>query len=162
MIATTRVVGSNLPDSVSQERRSAIMRAVRSRHTGPELAIRKELHRMGLRFRLHRSDLPGKPDLVLAKWRTAVFVNGCFWHQHSGCRRATLPRTNAAFWRAKLGRNLLRDQQNYKSLSRSGWNVLVVWECEIKAGKSSLLLERYFRRIRRLKAKSTNTRIARL
>src|ERR1700735_3133316 len=89
--------------------RSENMRALRGRNTTPELAVRHAAHRLGLRFRLHRSDLPGKPDLTFAKWRTVLFVNGCFWHQHSGCKKATIPKTNVDFWRAKLSRNGVRD-----------------------------------------------------
>jgi DNA mismatch endonuclease (patch repair protein) len=108
------------------------MRAVRSKHTEPEMAVRKSAHRMGLRFRLHRKDLPGQPDLVFPKWRTVVFVNGCFWHGHAGCRRAKLPSSNIDFWREKLARNVRRDRKNYRELRKLGWHVALIWQCEIE------------------------------
>jgi DNA mismatch endonuclease, patch repair protein len=107
------------------------MRAVRGKHTKPEMVVRKAAHRLGLRFRLHRKDLPGRPDLVFPKWRTVVFVNGCFWHGHDGCRRAKLPSSNVAFWREKLSANVERDQRNYRELSKLGWHVEVIWQCDI-------------------------------
>src|SRR4051812_5135938 len=99
-------------DRISKTQRSANMRAVRGKNTAPELAIRKAAHRLGLRFRLHRKDLPGTPDLVFPKWRTVIFVNGCFWHGHVGCRRASIPSSNTEFWRAKLSKNVERDRKN--------------------------------------------------
>ena len=113
--------------------RSENMRALRGRNTTPELAVRHAAHRLGLRFRLHRSDLPGKPDLTFAKWRTVLFVNGCFWHQHSGCKKATIPKTNVDFWRAKLSRNGVRDVDVNRRLIKSGWRVLTVWECQTRS-----------------------------
>jgi DNA mismatch endonuclease (patch repair protein) len=118
-------------DNISKIQRSANMRAVRGKHTGPELAVRKAAHRLGLRFRLHRKDLPGKPDLVFPKWRTVVFVNGCFWHGHDGCSRAKLPSSNVTFWREKLSGNVERDHRNYRKLSDLEWHVEVIWECDI-------------------------------
>lgn len=106
------------------------MRAVRGRDTTPEMAVRRMVHGMGYRFRLHRKDLPGRPDLVLPRLRSVIFVNGCFWHRHEGCRRATLPKANSTFWREKLERNANRDSSNVCALQGAGWNVLVVWECE--------------------------------
>jgi DNA mismatch endonuclease Vsr len=107
------------------------MRLVRSRDTKPELTVRSLLHQLGFRFRLHRKDLPGAPDIVLPRHRKIVFVNGCFWHCHSGCRRATRPATNREWWAERLGGNVRRDQQNLRRLRRRGWKVLVVWECEL-------------------------------
>lgn len=112
--------------------RSEIMRAVRRLDTGPELIVRRTLHRLGFRFRLHRKDLPGTPDIVLPKSKTAIFVHGCFWHRHRGCRYTTTPKTNAAFWDAKFSRNIERDRQNEAKLAELGWRVLIVWQCETK------------------------------
>ena len=108
------------------------MRSVRVRDTAPEVRVRSILHRMGYRFTLHRRDLPGTPDIVLPRFRAAVFVHGCFWHQHRGCRRATLPRTNACFWRDKFERNVARDHKKIAALRRQGWRAKVVWECQTK------------------------------
>lgn len=108
------------------------MSRIRSRDTGPELRLRSLLHRAGFRFRLHARKLPGRPDIVLPKYRTAIFVHGCFWHRHSGCRNATTPSTRAEFWREKFERNMRRDARNRTDLEAAGWTVLTVWECELK------------------------------
>jgi DNA mismatch endonuclease, patch repair protein len=108
------------------------MRQVRSTDTSPERAIRSLLHRMGFRFRLYARNLPGKPDIVLPKYHTVVFVHGCFWHRHIGCSRATTPATNREYWLPKFERTIERDQRNQSGLRALGWNVLVVWECELK------------------------------
>lgn len=112
--------------------RSRNMRAVRSRDTKPELAVRRLLHRLGYRFRLRRTDLPGTPDLVLPRFKLAVFVHGCFWHRHD-CKRGTIPKTRAAFWEAKLSANAERDARVIKALEELGWRSLVIWECEIRS-----------------------------
>jgi DNA mismatch endonuclease (patch repair protein) len=114
------------------ERRSENMRAVRGKDTQPEITVRRAAHGLGLRFRLFRGDLPGRPDLTFSKWRTVLFVNGCFWHQHPNCERAKLPKTNRSFWAKKLERNAARDMTNYAALRAQGWRVLVLWECEIR------------------------------
>jgi DNA mismatch endonuclease (patch repair protein) len=114
---------------VSAERRRN-MQAVRSGDTKPEIAVRKLLHRLGYRFRLRRSDLPGKPDIVLPRHRLAVFVHGCFWHRHD-CKRATLPKTRTEFWEGKLSANAARDARVMDALHELGWLTVVVWECEI-------------------------------
>lgn len=116
---------------VSCEKRSANMRAVRGKNTGPELIARRAAHSLGLRFRLFRNDLPGKPDLTFPRFQTVLFVNGCFWHQHANCPKSRLPKSNSFFWAKKLSRNVERDEENYDLLRRSGWRVLTVWECEI-------------------------------
>ena len=116
----------------TQEQRSRIMRAVRGRDTTAEITVRRLVHRMGYRFRLHRSDLPGKPDLVFPGLHKVVFVNGCFWHGHSCARGARAPKANAEYWRAKIARNSLRDAANIAALNASGWRTEVVWECELK------------------------------
>ena len=112
--------------------RSRIMSAVGQRNTRPEMIVRKVLHGLGLRFRLHRTDLPGTPDVVLSKHRTVVFVHGCFWHRHVGCPKATTPKTRVEFWKAKFERNVERDLQNERALLNRGWSVIVIWECETK------------------------------
>jgi len=119
-------------DTFSPEKRSDIMRRVRSIDTTPEKKVRSILHSLGFRFRLHRSDLPGKPDIVLPKRRTVVFVHGCFWHRHQGCRRATTPASRQEYWLPKFKRTVERDEKNQEELRQEGWNVIVVWECEMK------------------------------
>ncbi len=109
------------------------MSKVRAADTTPEIKVRKLLHGMGYRFRLHRRDLPGKPDIVLPKYKTVIFVNGCFWHGCPVCRHAKIrPKENADYWNRKLDRNMRRDQENYMALKEKGWRVLIVWECETK------------------------------
>jgi DNA mismatch endonuclease (patch repair protein) len=117
-------------DQISAERRSAVMAKIKGKDTGPELRVRKAAHALGLRFRLHRSDLPGKPDLVFPKFRLALFVHGCFWHQHAGCRRASMPKSRTEYWEAKLRRNVQRDAVNGSALESMGWHSIVIWECE--------------------------------
>ncbi|ABM18799.1 very short patch repair endonuclease [Pseudomonas indoloxydans] len=114
------------------EQRSRTMRAVRSRDTKPELTVRRFLHAAGLRYLLHDRRLPGSPDLVFPKYRTVVFVHGCFWHQHPNCAAASRPQTNTEYWSRKLTRNVERDERNRAELEASGWTVLVIWECEIR------------------------------
>lgn len=109
---------------------SKVMRSIRSRDTRPELAVRSLLHRMGHRFRLHRRDLPGTPDLVLPKYRVAVLVHGCFWHQHADCRHARLPSKRRDYWLPKLARTQQRDAVTVAALNALGWRALIVWECE--------------------------------
>lgn len=110
------------------------MRSIRKRDTRPEILVRQALHRAGLRFRLHRSDLPGCPDVVLPGRRLAVLIHGCFWHQHPGCRLARRPAGNQAYWLPKLERNVARDRASRAELERLGWNVMIVWECETRDG----------------------------
>ncbi|WNM60160.1 very short patch repair endonuclease [Candidatus Nitrospira allomarina] len=101
-------------------------------NTGPERKVRSILHRMGYRFRLHRKDLPGKPDIILPKYETVVFVHGCFWHRHKGCKDATLPKTRQNFWGNKLEGNVTRDRAKERALRKLKWRVIIVWECETK------------------------------
>jgi DNA mismatch endonuclease (patch repair protein) len=114
-----------------------MMARVRSANTAPELSVRRALHAAGYRFRLHRRDLPGRPDLVMPKHRMAVFVNGCFWHGHS-CPKGRLPKTNEEFWRAKIGRNAARDAAADADLASLGWIVRTIWECDLDAGIENL------------------------
>jgi len=118
-------------DIFTRAKRSQVMSLVRSKDTVPELKVRSALHTLGFRFRLHRKDLPGCPDIVFPMYHTVVFVHGCFWHQHKGCRKAKLPKQNASFWAAKLRRNAQRDVEVQKQLKALGWRVVVVWECEL-------------------------------
>lgn len=115
-----------------------MMSGIRGKNTRPELLVRRYLHGRGLRFRLHVPDLPGKPDIVLPKYRKVVFVHGCFWHQHAGCKYATKPRTRADFWANKLSDNVARDQYQIAALQGLGWGVLIVWECELRDGVARL------------------------
>lgn len=110
-------------------KRSALMARVKGRDTQPELLVRRWLHRAGYRFRLHRRNLPGCPDIVMPRHRIAVFVHGCFWHRHPGCSRASMPRTRRSFWEAKFTRNVERDTVVRRTLEQDGWHVVVVWEC---------------------------------
>lgn len=112
--------------------RSRIMRAIKGKDTKPEMAVRRLAYSLGYRYRLHRRDLPGRPDLAFIGRRKAIFVHGCFWHQHAGCRAAHLPRSRPEYWGPKLARNVARDGANLAALEGIGWRVLVVWECEIK------------------------------
>jgi DNA mismatch endonuclease (patch repair protein) len=134
-----------LIDTVSKEKRASMMRAVRSKDTAPEMLVRRAAHRVGLRFRLHCKNLPGRPDLSFKKWRTVIFVNGCFWHRHAGCQRASEPQSNRAFWRKKFRENVRRDQANYAQLKRLGWRVIVLWQCEVTTSdKATAAIKRSF------------------
>jgi DNA mismatch endonuclease (patch repair protein) len=118
-------------DIVSPERRSAMMSGIRGKDTKPEIAVRQLAHRLGYRFRLHRRDLPGTPDLAFPGRRKVVFVHGCFWHRHAGCRFAYRPKSNVETWQAKFDTNVARDARARSELLRLGWDVLTIWECEI-------------------------------
>ena len=149
-------------DTVSPAIRSRIMRAVRTRSTVPELAVRQAAHKLGLRFRLHQRDLPGTPDIVFPKYRSVVFVHGCFWHQHPKCRRAKLPMSKKKFWVRKLQKNTARDRQAIVAVRQMGWRVLVVWECQTRqADMLSKILARFFR-LHRTRIVRREVRAARL
>ena len=113
-------------------RRSQMMARIQGRDTVPEMIVRRTAHRLGFRFRLHRKDLPGRPDLVFPRFRSAVFVHGCFWHRHEGCRFAYTPRSRVGFWIDKFNRNVARDRRTESALADLGWRVLVIWECETR------------------------------
>lgn len=119
-------------DHVDELKRTAIMAAVRSKDTTPEIALRKLLHAQGYRYRLHDKSLPGRPDIVFPARKKAVFVNGCFWHRHEGCRYATTPKSRVEFWEAKFEANVARDRRNILGLKQMGWAVAIVWQCEFK------------------------------
>jgi DNA mismatch endonuclease (patch repair protein) len=119
-------------DKLSPERRSANMARIRSQNTSPEVSLRKLIHRLGYRFRLHLNDLPGKPDLVFPSRKKVIFVHGCFWHQHTECREGRVPGSRLEYWVPKLRRNQERDMLAQSSLKEQGWGYLVIWECELK------------------------------
>lgn len=121
-----------MADTIDPARRSANMARIKGRDTGPERRLRSALHQAGLRFRVCRRDLPGKPDIVFPRQRLAVQVRGCFWHQHEGCSAGRLPRSNLEYWRPKLEGNVRRDAEKDNALRTLGWSVLVIWECELK------------------------------
>lgn len=119
-------------DTLSPIQRSINMSRVKGRDTRPEKIVRSLLHRLGYRFRLHNNKLPGKPDITLAKYKTVIFVHGCFWHRHSGCPRASIPKTRQEFWTNKFEKNINRDKQVQTNLKELGWKIIVIWECELK------------------------------
>lgn len=121
-----------MTDVYGPEKRSAIMRRVKGRDTTPEMKVRKALTRLGARYRLHRKDLPGKPDVVMPGRKLALFVHGCFWHGHDCARGARVPKQNRDYWVAKVGRNVARDARNTEALAAAGWRVETVWECELR------------------------------
>ncbi|WP_339856682.1 very short patch repair endonuclease [Pseudohongiella acticola] len=120
-----------MSDIVSRQKRSEMMSGIKGKNTKPEMLVRKALHRKGFRFRLHRRDLPGKPDIVLGKYRTVVFVNGCFWHGHD-CHLFKWPKSNPDFWVKKINDTVARDRSCRDSLEKAGWNVITVWECSLR------------------------------
>jgi DNA mismatch endonuclease (patch repair protein) len=124
-----------MADVVDKATRSRMMAGIRGKNTKPELLVRKFLHACGLRFRLNVKDLPGKPDLVFSKYKVVVFVHGCFWHHHDGCKYATIPSSRTDFWVNKLSDNVVRDEYQTAALEGLGWRVLVVWECELRNEK---------------------------
>lgn len=117
-------------DILAPEQRSSLMSRIRGKDTGPEMRVRRMAHALGYRFRLHRRDLPGSPDLVFPSHRKVIFVHGCYWHRHQGCRYAYSPKSNTTFWQSKFDGNVIRDRRAIDSLEALGWDVLVVWECE--------------------------------
>lgn len=119
-------------DAAELSQRSRTMRAVKSKHTAPEMVIRRLAHSLGFRFRLHRQDLPGSPDLCFPKHKAVIFVHGCFWHGHSCRRGARVPKTNTGYWVDKVSKNAQRDNKNRETLERSGWRVLLIWECQLQ------------------------------
>jgi DNA mismatch endonuclease (patch repair protein) len=124
-------------DIVSKETRSRMMGSIKGKDTVPELAVRRAAHALGFRFRLHRKDLPGSPDLVFPSRSTVVFVHGCYWHRHSGCRYCYLPKSNVQFWKQKFQKNVARDERVRGDLEQRGWRVVTIWECET-AGEDGL------------------------
>lgn len=135
-------VPKNMADRLSKEERSELMSHIRSTNTKPEVALRRALWRRGFRYRVNVKNLPGSPDIVLPKHRTVVFVHGCFWHAHKGCKIYHLPQTNTEFWLAKVTRNQERDQEVWRQLEAKGWSVVIVWECELVKAKFDGTVER--------------------
>jgi len=124
--------GKTTMDNCSHETRSYNMACIHSKDTKPELIVRKYLFNIGFRFRKNDKRYPGTPDIVLPKYKTCIFVNGCFWHHHTGCKYFVLPKTNTEFWEAKLNGNFARDEKNYTAILQQGWKVIVIWECQLK------------------------------
>ena len=139
-------------DIWSKAKRSEVMARIHSRDTKPELMVRSMLHRAGFRYSLRRKDLPGKPDIVLPKYKTVIFVHGCFWHRHKGCPEASVPKTRRTFWENKLNANVARDERNQRKLRRMGWRVIVVWECEVEKKPG-----RVMKKVGRLRRATSNT-----
>jgi DNA mismatch endonuclease (patch repair protein) len=125
-------------DKLTPERRSANMSRIRSRHTSPEMIVRRLVHGMGYRYRLHVASLPGKPDIVLPRLKKIIEVRGCFWHQHPGCTDSHIPKSRIQYWEPKLARNQRRDEDNGRKLRKLGWKVCLVWECETKVTRKLL------------------------
>ena len=125
---------------ITQAYRSWVMSRVRSTNTKPEMYVRSRVHRAGYRFRLHRKDLPGSPDLTFPRYRVVAFVHGCFWHWH-GCKRSRMPASNREYWEKKIGRNVERDRSNLEKLHSLGWAVFIIWECELDEGTDRLIAE---------------------
>lgn len=139
-------------DNHSPKVRSYNMSQIKSTNTKPEEMVRKYLFSRGLRYRKNVKTLPGKPDIVLAKYKTIIFVNGCFWHGHNGCKYFVMPKSNTDYWREKIKKNIERDRKNYNNLSESGWNVITVWECQLKKNMCKNTLEYlYYNIIRNIK-----------
>ncbi|WP_221165430.1 very short patch repair endonuclease [Rhizobium sp. NLR4a] len=130
-------------DRLTSEHRSWLMSRVRGKNTTPEMRVRKVAHSLGFRYRLHRKDLPGKPDLCFPKRKVAIFVHGCFWHRHEGCRKASLPKSRTEYWYQKFASNVERDERSEASLVALGWKVHVIWECQTK--NEAELRERLYR-----------------
>jgi DNA mismatch endonuclease (patch repair protein) len=131
-------------DTKQSTTKSLLMSRIRTKGTAPELALRSALHASGCRFRLHGKDLPGKPDIILPKYKSVIFVHGCFWHHHEGCIKSKMPKTNSEFWKNKISENVRRDNKNKKKLEALGWRVFITWECEIKkdaANVASIIIE---------------------
>jgi DNA mismatch endonuclease (patch repair protein) len=131
----------DMVDRITPAARSKTMAAIRSKDTKPEKWVRSALHGQGFRFRLHNKKLPGSPDLVLRKYRAVIFINGCFWHQHEGCKAAHLPKSRQDFWRQKFARNVARDQKVLYQLKIIGWRAAIVWECGLKKSCRDAMLE---------------------
>ena len=150
-----------MPDVFSPEKRSWIMAAIKGKNTKPEIRVRKLLHAMGYRFRIHKKDLPGKPDIVLPSYKKVVFVHGCFWHEHKGCKRATAPKTRTNFWREKIDKNKERDRKCVRLLRAKGYGVVTVWECETKnLNKLSNRLKRHLGRNKKSTRENPNTAVS--
>ncbi len=136
-----------MADVFDSKKRSEIMAKIRSVHTFPELVIRKFLFANGFRFRLHNFKLPGRPDITLRKYNTAIFVNGCFWHAHTNCKNFKFPTTRQEYWRPKLLNNKAKDTKNIKKIKKLGWDVIVIWECELERNRIEQTLNKLLARL---------------
>ncbi len=143
-----------MTDKMTPEQRSRCMANVRSKNTRPEMLVRRFLFSCGFRYRLHVRSLPGCPDIVLAKYKTVIFVNGCFWHGHEGCDLHRIPKTNVEFWENKIERNQRRDKDEYAILKKMGWTVIVIWECQLRRKNRDITLQRLTFELSRLQLKS--------
>ena len=121
-----------MTDKLTPEQRRRCMSSIRSTDTKPEIIVRKFLFNEGFRYRLHTKKLPGSPDIVLAKYKTVIFINGCFWHGHKGCKKAKFPQTRTDWWQKKINTNIERDNNNYMQLKALGWHIIIIWECQLK------------------------------
>jgi DNA mismatch endonuclease, patch repair protein len=130
-----------MADVHSPQQRSYNMRQIRNSNTKPELLVRKYLHKLGFRYSLHKKTLPGKPDIVLPKYKTIIFIHGCFWHGHTSCKYFSIPKTRTKWWTDKITNNKTNDAKAVKALKKEGWKVLVIWECKLKAGKMNKTLD---------------------
>lgn len=137
-----------MSDIFSKSKRSDIMSKISGKETKPEILVRKYLFAHGFRYRKNAKDLPGKPDIVLPKYKAVVFVNGCFWHGHENCKKATLPATNTEFWREKISNNIIRDEKTYAELSSMGYKVLIIWQCGLSIKKRKIILDELAKKIR--------------
>jgi len=129
-----------MTDIFDKEKRSSIMRSVKSTNTSTEIVVRKWLYSRGYRYRIHRKDLPGTPDIIISRLKIAIFVHGCFWHNHENCGRATIPKTRTEFWTDKFAKNRKRDKLKEEALKEAGWNVVVLWQCQIERGEFADIL----------------------
>lgn len=132
-----------MADNLTALQRSKRMGSIKQKDTSPELVLRKALHKIGFRYRLHASELPGRPDIVFPKYKTAIFVHGCFWHRHVNCRLATNPKSRVDFWEKKFASNVERDARNVQDLHALGWRVFIVWQCELTRSMASQTAEHY-------------------
>lgn len=130
-----------MTDTLTKEKRSYLMSRVKGKDTKPEMIVRKYLHSHGLRYRLHVKLLPGSPDIVLKKYKTIIFINGCFWHGHENCPYSRLPKTRAEWWRIKISNNIKRDQEKHSQLHKLGWNIMTIWSCQLKPSNRKKTLE---------------------
>jgi DNA mismatch endonuclease (patch repair protein) len=141
---------SEMTDILTPKERSRRMSLIRGGNTKPEMVLRRGLHKLGFRYGLHGKSLPGKPDLVLRRYKTAIFVHGCFWHRHKGCPIATMPKSNVSFWRDKFTKNVARDKAALRALRARGWRPIVVWECQLSTSRrAAVTIEKVAARIRK-------------
>lgn len=145
-------------DILTPKQRSALMAKIRAKDTKPELVVRSIAHKLGFRYRLHRRDLPGSPDLVFPYLGKVIFVHGCYWHRHPNCHYAYSPKSNMSFWQSKFDANIVRDRVAISELQKLGWHVIVIWECQTKNHKT--LVQRLERRLRRKKKSTKKARTA--